>query len=284
MPAHLSETRSREHQQHNLIHTTVLIGGIGGLMLLCAYLLSGWFGVFWTAVIVTVLKLVAPRVPAQVVMGMYGARPVDPVSGAQLLALMSELSRRAELPVVPQLYVIPSMTLNAFATGHQHAPAVAVTESLLRKLSLRELAGVLAHEVAHIRNDDLHILGLADIMSRVTQLMSYAAIALLLWHLPAALAGTGPVPWMAIILLYLAPTFTSLLQLGLSRTREYDADLEGALLTGDPDGLAMALNKLERYHGKMWEDLVLTGRCVRSMLGWGTRRPVSTRSSHILPW
>ncbi|MEM8627913.1 MAG: zinc metalloprotease HtpX, partial [Pseudomonadota bacterium] len=156
----------------------------------------------------------------------------------------------------------PSMTLNAFATGHQHAPAVAVTESLLRKLSLRELAGVLAHEVAHIRNDDLHILGLADIMSRVTQLMSYAAIALLLWHLPAALAGTGPVPWMAIILLYLAPTFTSLLQLGLSRTREYDADLEGALLTGDPDGLAMALNKLERYHGKMWEDLVLTGRRV----------------------
>ncbi len=262
MPAHMSELRQREHQQTNLMHTIILVGGIGGLMLLCAYLLSGWFGVVLTAMMVAILWLAAPRIPATVIMRMYGARPVDPVAGARLLGIVRELSRRAELDQPPQLYVIPSMTLNAFATGTDSGPAVAVTEALLRKLSLNELAGVLAHEVSHIRNNDLAIMGLADVMSRATQVMSYFAVFLLIWHLPDALAGTARVPWTAIVLLYLAPTITSLLQLGLSRTREYDADLEAALITGDPAGLASALQKLERYQGRMWEDLVLTGRRV----------------------
>jgi heat shock protein HtpX len=146
--------------------------------------------------------------------------------------------------------------LNAFATGNARNPFIAITEGLLRTLSLRELAGVLAHEVSHIRNNDLWVMGLADTLSRFTQAMSTVAMMLALMNVMGMMFGVLFVSWGAVILLYAAPVASSLLQLGLSRAREYDADLEGALLTGDPQGLVSALNKLERYTGRFWEDLI----------------------------
>jgi heat shock protein HtpX len=149
------------------------------------------------------------------------------------------------------------MTLNAFATGTPDKAVVGITEGLLRRLSLRELAGVLAHEISHIRNNDLAVMSLADVMTRFTQSLSYLALFLAIFNLPGLLMGESDISLAALLLLYLAPTLGSLLQLGLSRTREYDADLEGAQLTGDPGGLASALEKLERYQGNFWEDLTL---------------------------
>ena len=148
------------------------------------------------------------------------------------------------------------MTLNAFATGTPGNAVIGITEGLLRRLSLRELAGVLAHELSHVRNNDLSVMSLADVMTRFTQALSYLAVILAIFNLPAWLLGDSDMPFSALLLLYLAPTIGSLLQLGLSRTREYDADLEGAELTGDPRGLASALDKLERYQGRFWEDLM----------------------------
>ena len=174
-----------------------------------------------------------------------------------LTAIVQELATRAELPRVPRLYVIPSTTLNAFATGHANNPAIAVTEGLLRQLTLRETAGVLAHEISHIRNNDLWVMGLADIMSRFTQSMSYVAVFLAILNIPGSLLGEPPVSWWAILLLYVAPALASLLQLGLSRTREFDADIEGAMLTGDPMGLASALRRFDETTGRFWEDLMM---------------------------
>jgi hypothetical protein len=99
-------------------------------------------------------------------------------------------------------------------------------------------------------------MSLADVMTRFTQALSYLAVILAIFNLPAWLLGDSDMPYSALLLLYLAPSIGSLLQLGLSRTREYDADLEGAELTGDPRGLAAALEKLERYQGHFWEDLM----------------------------
>src|SRR5690606_19051523 len=134
-------------------------------------------------------------------------------------------------PRRPRLYVIPSATLNAFATGTPDNASIAVTAGLLRTLNLRELAGVLAHEVSHIRNNDLWVMGLADAMSRFTQALSTLAMMLAMFSFVGMLAGVIFVSWWAILVLYLAPLVSSLLQLGLSRAREYDADLEGAMLT-----------------------------------------------------
>src|SRR5690606_19447438 len=103
---------------------------------------------------------------------------------------------------------------------------------------------------------DLWVMSLADAMSRFTQALSTLAVILASFNILGMLAGVIFVSWWAILVLYLAPLVSSLLQLGLSRAREYDADLEGALLTGDPDGLISALAKLERYTGRFWEDLM----------------------------
>jgi heat shock protein HtpX len=244
------------HKARNALQSLVLVGGIGLLTGFCAWLLWGTGGLVLTAIVIALLYVFAPRVPPEVVMRMYRASKLDPRSGAQIIGIVTELSRRAGLPAVPDVYIIPSRTLNAFATGRPEKTVVGITEALLRTLTPRELAGVLAHEISHVRNNDLSVLGLADVMTRFTQMLSYLALILAFFNLPRILAGQGDLSLTALILLYLAPTVGSLLQLGLSRTREYDADLEGAFLTGDPRALASALEKLERYQGRAWEDLV----------------------------
>lgn len=250
-PEHLSQ-----HRRRNRLHSFLLVGGIGLILLVSASLIWSWTGAMVALLIVVLLAFFGPRVPPQTIMQLYRAKPVDPRYGGQLSHVVEVLADRAELPAHPRLYVIPSMTLNAFATGTRERAAIAVTEGLLRRLSLREVAGVLAHEMSHIRNNDLAVMALADAMTRFTQMMSYVAVFLALMNIPALLFGEAPFPWTAILLLYLAPSASSLLQLGLSRTREYDADVEGAGLTGDPAGLASALRSLERYEGRFWEDLM----------------------------
>ncbi len=278
----LDEQRRREHKRRNLIHSVALIAGMAVLMGVCAYLLWSWVGVLWSYLTVGTVILIGPRIPPEAVMRLYRARPVDPRHGGQIHRIVEVLANRAELPARPRLYVVPSMTLNAFATGRPEKCAIAVTEGLLRKLTLRELAGVLAHEISHVRNNDLWIMGLADAMSRFTQIMSYAGIFLALINLPSLLAGQAPFSWVAVALLYLAPTLGSLFQLGLSRAREYDADLEGALLTGDPAGLASALHKLERYEGRFWEDLLFPGRRVPQPSLLRSHPPTEERIARLL--
>jgi heat shock protein HtpX len=147
--------------------------------------------------------------------------------------------------------------VNAFAAGTSKKAAIAVTEGLLRRLSLRELTGVLGHEISHIANHDLTVMNLADVMTRFTQVLSYLALFLAIFNLPALLLGDSDVSFSALLLLYLAPTIGSLLQLSLNRAREFDADLAGASLTGDPAGLASALKRIERLQGTFWEDMML---------------------------
>ena len=252
----LDDARRREHKTRNQLHSALLVGGLGLVTAFSAWLLWSWTGVLVTLVWIAALYVFAPRLPPEMIMRMYRAQRIDPQHGGQIAYIVDELARRAELPATPALYVIPSMTLNAFATGTPGNAVIGITEGLLRRLSLRELAGVLAHELSHVRNNDLSVMALADVMTRFTQVLSYLAVILAIFNLPAWLLGDSDISLSALLLLYLAPTIGSLLQLGLSRTREYDADLEGAELTGDPRGLASALEKLERYQGHFWEDLM----------------------------
>jgi heat shock protein HtpX len=246
----------RAHKTRNQLHSALLVGGLGLVTAFSAWLLWSWTGVLVTLLCIAALYVFAPRLPPEMIMSMYRARPLDASQSGQVLYIVQELSRRAKLPAVPEVYVIPSMTLNAFATGTPDKAVIGITEGLLRRLSLRELTGVMAHELSHVRSGDLAVMSLADVMTRFTQALSYLAVILAIFNLPAWLLGDSDMPFSALLLLYLAPTIGSLLQLGLSRTREFDADLEGTLLTGDPRGLASALEKLERYQGSIWEDLL----------------------------
>jgi heat shock protein HtpX len=251
----LDASRRRAHKARNVRQSLLLVGGLTIVTAFSAWLLWSWPGVIVTMVWVLGLYLFAPRVPPEMVMRMYRATRLDPRGGDQITPIVAALSRRAELPAVPEVYIIPSTTLNAFATGRPEKAVIGITEGLLRRLTPDELAGVLAHEISHVRNNDLAVMGLADVMTRFTQMLSYLALFLAFFHLPRILAGEGDLSLMGLLILYLAPSIGSLLQLGLSRTREYDADLEGAFLAGTPRGLVSALRKLERYQGRFWEDL-----------------------------
>lgn len=245
------------HKQQNLLQTALLFAGLAVLVALSGWLLFGLAGLAWSAVLLGVVLLAMPSMPPELVMRMYRARLVVPHPGDQLSELLDILTERAQLPGRPMLYVVPSMALNAFAAGKPDRAAIALTEGLLRRLTLREIAGVMAHEISHIRNNDLWVMGIADSMTRVTQAMSFVAVFLAALNIVAAFQGEQYVSWVAVLFLYLSPMLSNLLQLGLSRTREYDADLEGAQLTGDPLGLAAALRRLEHHTGRIWEDVML---------------------------
>lgn len=256
MESLLDENTRRAHKMRNTLHSLLLLVGIGAVLGVSAMLVWGMAGLVWALLAVAFLVLFAPRVPPEAIMRMYRATEIHPRSAGQVGRVLDVIAERAGLEARPRLFVIPSSTLNAFATGSTDNASIAVTAGLLQTLSLRELAGVLAHEISHIRNNDLWVMGLADAMSRFTQALSTLAVILATFNFMGMLVGVTFVSWWAILVLYLAPLASSLLQLGLSRAREYDADLEGALLTGDPQALISALAKLERYTGRFWEDLM----------------------------
>lgn len=250
----------RRHRVLNALHTWLLAGGSLLLLAVTAYIFGGPVGVF-AAIIFGGISLAAiRRVSPQVVLQMYKAQPVTRQNFPLGIAIVEQLAHRAGLPVMPRLFVVPSQMLNAFAVGRREDSAIAITDALARRLTERELAGVLAHEVSHITHGDVRVMALADMVSRYTSIMSTVGIISAFLNLGGFAGGYDtPVPWLAVLTLVFAPTIGGLLQLALSRTREFDADLGAAMLTGDPDGLASALAKLERAQRGMWESLVLPG-------------------------
>ena len=254
----LNEDIVRAHSKQNQLHTAALLAGIGVLVALPVWLIWGGWGLLAAIVLTGMMFAVALQTPPEMIMRAYRAKHVPPGSGTQLAQIVALLAERAGLSQAPSLYVIPSLTLNAFAAGTRGHAAIAITEGLLRKLSMKELAAVLAHEVSHIKNNDTQVMAVADIASRVVQALSYLAMFFVAINVVSiVIDGEASISWLAIILLYLSPLLSSLLQLGLSRTREYDADLEAAQLTGNPAWLASALQRLERHTGVFWEDLTM---------------------------
>ncbi len=279
---HFSEAQRRRHKWRNLFHSLLLLAGMALILALCGYALWGGEGVWWALAGGALAFLLSPQIPPEWVMRAYGARRVEGGVLPQVEALLATLAARAELPRVPALYWVPSRVLNAFAVGRPGRASIAVTDGLLRSLTLRELAGVLAHEVSHIRNDDLWLMQLADVMSRVTSLMSWLGQLLFLFNLPLALVGRATISWLLVFVLVFAPTLMALLQLALSRAREFDADLDAAALTGDPAGLASALAKLERLQGRFWEEIFFPGRRIPEPSLLRTHPPTEERIRRLL--
>jgi heat shock protein HtpX len=248
------------HRALNTLHTMLLAGGSLLLLAVTAYAFGGAFGVAFAVLFGSVSLIAARRVSPQLVLSMYKARPISEATFPAGIRIVRELARRAGLPSVPRLHVIPSRLPNAFAVGRREDSVIAITDALARMLTTRELAGVLAHEVSHIAHEDIKVMALADVVSRFTSIMSTVGLLTLFLNLGGMLGGAGqPVPWLAVLVLLAAPTVGGLLQMALSRTREFDADFGAAVLTGDPDGLAMALGKLDAVQGRLWESLVLPG-------------------------
>lgn len=244
----------------NMLQSVILVAGMVGLLLALGWFFAGVFGMVWALFVGIIPLVVSIRVFPTLVLRLYRARPVTPSDAPQLHAIVRELAARAGIEESPHLYYIPSTAPLIFSVGRGKDAAIALADGILRLLTLRELVGVLGHEVSHIRNSDTWVMSFADVVSRVTRVISLLGQFLVIVNLPLYLLGEYSLPWIPILLMMFAPTVSALLQLSLSRTREYEADFSGARICGDPAGLASALAKLEAYRSRVLGKALIPGR------------------------
>jgi heat shock protein HtpX len=247
-------------RMRNIVQTALILGGMLGIFGLLGWILLGKEGILWSLMFGLVLLFGTPRLPPRLFLQHQGAHPLRPEEAEGLYGIARGLAQRAELPRIPALYYIGSEVMNAFSLGRREDAAIVVTEALIRGLDWREMTAVLAHEIGHIRNNDLFIHSLADAMTRVTGLLATFGNILILLYLPMLLFSDMRISPFVLLVLVLAPSLSSLLQLALSRTREFEADQTAAYLTGDPRGLAAALAKMEHQDRSLWETIFMPRR------------------------
>jgi len=226
---------------NNWLKTTLLMAAIVALFGAVGMLLGGAQGMIIALIVGGAMNLWAYWNSDKMVLRMYNAREVDAGSGGEYYAIVRELTHRAGLPM-PRVYIIDEAQPNAFATGRNpDNAAVAATTGILRMLSARELRGVMAHELAHVKNRDI-------LISTISATVAGAISALAQFGM---LFGGGdrerPNFIVQIIIMILAPLAAMLIQMAISRAREFGADRGGAEISGDPEALASALRRIEAY-------------------------------------
>ncbi len=256
----------------NRLQTFLLLGFLGCYTMLLGWLIWGSSALVWLLTTTVLLFLFVPVDSPHLLMKLYGGRLLTRTQAPDLYQLVEQLAYRAELERSPSLYVLPMRQPNALAVGSREEPSLAVSEGLLRILSQRELNGVLAHEISHLRNDDIKVMRLAHLIGRLSSVLSLSGQILLLMNLPLLLFTDLSVNWLLLLILIFAPQVCMLAQLSLSRVREFNADLGAASLTEDPEGLAMALHKIEQQRDRFFRRVVL----FNSMPDWLKTHP-STR-------
>jgi heat shock protein HtpX len=231
------------HRHFNGLKTAALLGLLTGLILAAGWLIGGSGGLVIAAVISLIMNGVSYFFSDKLALRSMGARPVSEAEAPQLYAMVRELSQAAGQPM-PRLYVSPTAQPNAFATGRnpKHA-AVAVTEGIVQMLTPRELRGVIGHELSHVYNRDILISSVAGALAGIITML-----ATLAWFIPIGNSDdddNGGGILGALLLLILGPIAATVIQLAISRSREYQADASGASLTHDPAALASALRKID---------------------------------------
>jgi heat shock protein HtpX len=230
----------------NTLKTVVLLTFMTVLLVFVGGAVGGRGGMIIAFGMALVMNFVSYWFSDKIVLSMYSAKPVTEADAPELYGSVRRLSSKAGLPM-PKVYVIPEPALNAFATGRnpEHG-VVAVTEGILRTLSREELEGVLAHELAHIKHRDILtgtvVATIAGAISMIAQMAHWA----LLFGGGRRDDDEGGNPIVALVMMIVAPIAAMLVQMAISRTREYEADKGGAAIAGNPYGLVNALQKLEQ--------------------------------------
>jgi heat shock protein HtpX len=238
---------------HNLLQTTSLLGLMIALLGLIGWIIAGLNGIVITIGLGLVLAVFARGPSTKMMFKAIGARKIEPEDAPGLYAILLELSRRAGLEHIPDVHLMDADMMMAFSAGHdEREAAIVLTGPLVQGLSAREIAGVLAHEISHIHCGDLVVMGMADFFTRITRTLCMLGIILILLNVPLAVSDSGHLSWFVLGVLVAAPMTNLLLQLTLSRAREYVADEGGVNLCGDPEALASALYKLELQQKGRW--------------------------------
>lgn len=227
----------------NLLKTAVLMAAITALFMAIGAMIGGRAGMMVALLVAVGMNFFSYWFSDKMVLRMYNAQEVDETSAPQFYRMVRELAQRAQLPM-PRVYLINEDAPNAFATGRnpEHA-AVAATTGILRVLSERELRGVMAHELAHVRHRDILISTVSATMAGAISMLANFAM----FFGGRDSEGRPHNPIVGLMVMLLAPLAASLIQMAISRAREFEADRGGAEISGDPQALASALQKIHRY-------------------------------------
>ncbi|WP_374258945.1 zinc metalloprotease HtpX [Aquabacterium sp.] len=227
----------------NLMKTAILMAAITALFMAIGAMIGGRAGMMLALVVALGMNFFSYWFSDQMVLKMYNAREVDETSAPRFYAMVKELAQRANLPM-PKVYLIDEDAPNAFATGRnpEHA-AVAATTGIINVLTERELRGVMAHELAHVKHRDILISTISATMAGAISML--ANFAVLFGGRDEEGRPANPLAGIAVAIL--APLAASLIQMAISRAREFEADRGGAEISGDPAALASALDKIHRY-------------------------------------
>lgn len=228
------------------LKTGLLLGLLTAIILLFGQMMGGQGGLIFAFILAIAMNVGSYWYSDRIVLSMYKAKEVTPSEAPRLHEVVAELAQRAGVPK-PRVYIIPQEAPNAFATGRTPKQGVvAVTQGIMQLLSMEELKGVLAHEMGHIRNRDILIQTVAATLAGVIMFVSN----MLQWAAIFGMGGgddEGGNPLVAIVMAIVAPIAAMLIQMAISRSREYLADQTGAQLAGDPNALASALEKMDAY-------------------------------------
>jgi heat shock protein HtpX len=229
----------------NIFKTALLLGVLSILLVLIGGAIGGQQGMVVAFVLALGMNFFSYWFSDRMVLAMYRAKPIEESQAPALYRIVRTLATRGGIPM-PRVYLIPSESPNAFATGRnpQHA-AVAVTEGIMRILSEEELEGVLAHELSHVKNRDVLIATIAATLAGAITYLAHMAQWAMIFGGRRDDDEEGGGVLGGILMVFLAPIAAMLIQLAVSRAREFQADATGARLAGKPGGLAKALEKLE---------------------------------------
>ena len=227
----------------NLMKTAILMAAITALFMLLGQMFGGRSGMMLALVVALGLNFFSYWFSDKIVLRMYNAREVDDSSAPQFVRMIRELASSAGLPM-PRVYLIDEQAPNAFATGRNPAhAAVAATTGIVQLLSERELRGVMAHELAHVKHRDILISTISATMAGAIGMLANFAM----FFGGRDSEGRPTNPMAGILVAILAPLAASLIQMAISRAREFEADRGGAEISGDPQALASALQKIHHY-------------------------------------
>ena len=227
----------------NLMKTAILMAAITALFMLVGQWMGGRSGMMLALVVAIGMNFFSYWFSDNIVLKMYKAREVDDSTAPQFVAMVRELAQKAGIPM-PKVYLIDENAPNAFATGRnpEHA-AVAATTGIIQVLSARELRGVMAHELAHVKHRDILLQTISATMAGAIGML--ANFAMMFGGRGGDGQRSNPIAGIAVAIL--APLAASLIQMAISRAREFEADRGGAEISGDPAALASALDKIHRY-------------------------------------
>ncbi|MBQ0936553.1 zinc metalloprotease HtpX [Ideonella paludis] len=226
----------------NLMKTAILMAAITALFMVIGQFLGGQTGMMIALAVAVGMNFYSYWFSDKMVLRMYNAQEVDAQSAPQFYHMVQELAERAQMPM-PRVYLINEQAPNAFATGRNpENAAVAATTGILRVLNERELRGVMAHELAHVKNRDILISTISATMAGAISML--ANFGMMLGGRDSEGRPVNPI--VSILVMFLAPLAASVIQMAISRSREFEADRGGAEISGDPAALASALQKIQR--------------------------------------